>query len=249
MKESKKINKPLFVTGTDTGVGKTVLSLMMMQYFFANGFSPFYLKPAQTGCLSPYDSDSDARFIYANVPALRGADPAVSVVYCFRTPKAPLISACDEGKAIDIGHIEKTVKGKMPAANPLIIEGAGGALVPVADKVMMADLAGRLGALPVIAARAGLGTINHTLLTIESLKARGLKAAAIVFLDGGSEPTPAGMIEENTAAIESACSIKVAGTIGRIKDFTKPETEYFDTIAKLAELIFLSEGGHNVENN
>lgn len=242
MESSKKFSKPLFVTGTDTGVGKTVLSLMMMQYFFANGFAPFYLKPAQTGCNGPYDSDSDARFIYRNVAALRGADPAASVVYCFRTPKAPLISARDEGKTIDAGHIEKIVRGKLPAANPLIIEGAGGALVPVANGVMMADLAGRLNALPVIAARAGLGTINHTLLTVEALAARGLKAAAIVFLDGGSEPTPAGMIEENIAAIESACGIKIAGTIGRITDFADPGAECCDTIARLAELIFLSEG-------
>jgi len=247
--KSLKVNKPLFITGTDTGVGKTVLSLMMMQYFFANGFSPFYLKPAQTGCASPSDSDSDARFIYANVAALRGTDPGASVVYCFRTPKAPLISARDEGKTIDIGHIEKIVKSKIPAANPLIIEGAGGALVPVADGLMMADLAGRLGALPVIAARAGLGTINHTLLTVEALEARGLKAAAIVFLDGGSEPTRAAIIEENIAAIESACGIKVAGTIGRITDYAKPETEYFSAIARLAELIFFSEGEHNFENN
>ncbi len=121
MKSSKIYNNPLFVTGTDTGVGKTVLSLLMMQYFFANGFAPFYLKPLQTGCCGPYDSDSDARFIYENVEALRSADPAASVVYCFRTAKAPLISARDEGKTIDIGFIEKAVSGKLPAANPLIL--------------------------------------------------------------------------------------------------------------------------------
>lgn len=232
---SKKFNRPLFVTGTDTGVGKTVLSLLMMQYLFAEGFHPFYLKPLQTGCRDPYDDESDARFIYENVEALRRADPADSVLYCFRNPKAPLIAARDEGKTIDPSVIQKAVESNLKLGNPLLIEGAGGVLVPVTDSLMMADLAALLGAVPVIAARAALGTINHTLLTVEALERRGMRAAGIVFLDGCEEPTPPEMVRENIYAIESACCIKVAGTIGRIGDFAHPGEEAYFVIANLID--------------
>lgn len=232
-----KFDKPLFITGTDTGIGKTVLSLRLMQHLFANGYAPFYLKPAQTGCADPYDTDSDAKFIYRNVAALSSADPAASVVYCFRNPKAPLFAARDDGREIDPEVIKKAVNKKMAAVNPLIIEGAGGALVPVTEGLMMADLALMLGAVPIVAARAGLGTINHTLLTIEALERRGLEAAAIVFLDGGEEPTSPGMVEENIEAIESSCGIKVAGTIGRIKDFANPMEQACPAIANLMGLL------------
>ena len=150
--------RPFFITGTDTGVGKTVLSLLMMQFLFAGGFEPFYLKPLQTGCRDPYDRDSDAKFIYQNVEALRRADPAASDLYCFRNPKAPLIAARDEGKTIDPGVIQKTVEKNIMFGRQLLIEGAGGVIVQVTESVTMADLAALLGAVPVIAARAALGT-------------------------------------------------------------------------------------------
>ena len=91
----------IFVVGTDTGIGKTVLSLLLMQFFYARGYTPFYLKPAQTGCVDPYDIDSDARFIYQHVKPLNRKDPADSVVYCFKNPKAPYFAARDEGEEID----------------------------------------------------------------------------------------------------------------------------------------------------
>ena len=90
--------KRYFVLGTDTGVGKTVLSLLLMRFCYQRGDRPFYIKPLQTGCRSPYDTDSDARFVYEHVEALKGKDPAESVIYCFKNPKAPYFAARDEGK-------------------------------------------------------------------------------------------------------------------------------------------------------
>src|SRR4030042_3873426 len=91
----------IFVAGTDTGVGKTVLSLLLMQFFSARGDRPFYLKPLQTGCKDPLDRDSDAAFVYRHVASLKGKDPAESAIYCFRNPKAPYFAARDEGRVID----------------------------------------------------------------------------------------------------------------------------------------------------
>jgi len=232
MKSRKKMDN-LFVVGTDTGVGKTVLSLLLMQFFFSRGYNPFYLKPVQTGCKDPNDSESDAKFIYRNVGPLQDKDPADSIIYCFKNPKAPLFAARDEGTTIDLSVIERVVIEKTRSYSPLIIEGAGGVLVPVVGNTFVADLSLVTHALPVIAARAGLGTINHTLLTIEALTVRGLKPLGIVFIDAGKKETPREMIIENKLAIEEASGVQVAGFIGRIRNFFKPPQNCYVPLEKM----------------
>jgi dethiobiotin synthetase len=223
----------LFVVGTDTGVGKTVLSLLLMQFFYARGDTPFYLKPVQTGCADPYDTDSDAGFIYRHIKSLRDKDPADSVVYCFKNPKAPLFAARDEKRTIDLSLIERVVTEKAVIHAPLVIEGAGGVLVPVTGNTCMADLISLIKGSPIIAARAGLGTINHTLLTIEALKFRGILPAGVVFIDSGEDSTPRKMIDENRSAIEKASGVKVAGVIGRIGDFSQPPPACYDPLIQI----------------
>ena len=159
----------IYVVGTDTGVGKTVLSLLLMQFFAARGYRPFYLKPLQTGCKDPNDSESDAAFVYRHVASLRGQDPADSVTYCFRNPKAPLFAARDEGREIDLKRLDAAVAEQRRRHNPLILEAAGGLLTPVREETLMVDTIRRTGARVVLAARAGVGTINHTLLSLEAL--------------------------------------------------------------------------------
>ncbi len=233
MENLHKKTANLFVVGTDTGVGKTVLSLLLMQFFFSRGYSPFYLKPVQTGCKDPDDTDSDAKFIYRHVEPLQDRRPADSVIYCFKNPKAPFFAARDEGKTIDLSVIEKTAAQKAGDYSPLIIEGAGGALVPVTENTFIADLPALTQARPVIAARAGLGTINHTLLTIECLERRGLAPVGIIFMDAGEKKTPPEMIAENIAAVEAASGIKVTGTIGRISDFSNPPGDCYQPLSKM----------------
>ena len=233
MENLNKKAENLFIVGTDTGVGKTVLSLLLMQFFFAMGRTPFYIKPVQTGCKDPYDIDSDARFIYRYVAPLKDNDPADSVIYCFKNPKAPLFAARDAGKTIDLQVIEDAVSQKGRDHSPLIIEAAGGVLVPVDRKAFVVDLISLTNGTPVIAARAGLGTINHTLLTIEALDKRGLKPLGIVFVEAGETETPPEMVCENKAAIEEASGIKVAGVIGRIHDFARPPQDCYHSLTQL----------------
>jgi dethiobiotin synthetase len=229
---NRKIER-LFVVGTDTGVGKTVLALLLMQFFFAKGYSPFYLKPVQTGCEDANDADSDAKFIYNNVRPLTGKQPAESVIYCFKNPKAPLYAASDEGESIDLSKIERVVSQKAEAHSPVILEGAGGVLVPIVGMKLMADIISLVNGTPVIAARAGLGTINHTLLTIEALKKRRLKPIGIIFIDAGEKETPAEMIRENRCAIEEISGIRVAGVIGRIHDFSRPPHDCYKPLIRM----------------
>ncbi len=233
----KQIDK-IFVVGTDTSVGKTVLSLLLMQFFYANGHMPFYLKPVQTGCSDPYDKDSDARFIYKHVKQLTNKDAADSVVYCFREPKAPYFASRNEGKHIDVTAIRDTLDKKSRIYSPVIIEAAGGLFVPVNENTLIIDLIKITGAQPIIAARAGLGTINHTLLTIEALHKRNIQPVGIVFIDAGEKPTPQDMISENIEAVEGFSGIKVAGVIGRIKDFSNPEKQCYQSIGKIFIYLF-----------
>jgi dethiobiotin synthetase len=232
MSSDRKVNN-LFVVGTDTGVGKTVLSLLLMQFFFAMGHTPFYIKPIQTGCKDPHDTDSDARFIYQHVESLKSKDPAESVIYCFKNPKAPLFAARDEGKVIDLSVIEDAVAEKAMAHSPLIIEAAGGVLVPVVKDTFVTDLISLAKGIPIIAARAGLGTINHTLLTIEALDRRGIKPLGIVFIDAGERETPPEMVSENKEAIEEASGIRVTVVIGTIHDFTRPPRDCYHPLTKM----------------
>ncbi len=223
---NKKIDD-LFIVGTDTGVGKTVLSLLLMQYFYARGYKPFYLKPLQTGCIDPYDTESDAGFIYKHVKKLIRKDPADSVINCFKAQKAPLFAARDEGQKIDFGKIQKVVEKKRHSYTPLIIEAAGGLLVPVNENMLMIDAIKLLNAKPILVARAGLGTINHTLLSLEALSRRGIQSAGIVFMDAATPPTPEEMVKENIEAVEKVSGIKIGSIIGKIQDFSRPAEDCF----------------------
>jgi dethiobiotin synthetase len=224
-----------FIVGTDTGVGKTVLSLLMMQFFYKRGDKPFYVKPLQTGCVDPYDTDSDAKLIYQNVAALKGEDPADSVIYCFTNPKAPYFSARDEGREADINVtlIQEFVDTKARSFSPVILEGAGGLFVPVDETLLMIDLIELTGSTPVVAARAGLGTINHTLLTLEALKSRGMEPLGVVFVDSGETTPSQAMISENIEAVENLSGVSVAGVINRIEDFSNPGRECYQVIERL----------------
>ena len=221
----------LYVAGTDTGVGKTVLSLLLMQFFLKQGREPFYLKPLQTGCKTPRDEDSDAAFIYRHTASLRDRDPAESVIYCLRNPKAPYFAARDEGRTIDLKHVERVIEEKRRRYDPLIIEAAGGVLVPVAERTLIVDTIKTTGAKVLIAARAGLGTINHTLLSLEALQTRGISPLAVIFIDAAG--TSLEMIAENKEAVEAYSGVKVAGVISRIADFSHPPEDSYLPLASL----------------
>jgi dethiobiotin synthetase len=97
----------------------------------------------------------------------------------------------------------------------------------------MVDIISLVNGTPVIAARAGLGTINHTLLTIEAIEKRGLKPLGIVFIDAGEKGTPPEIIKENKSAIEETSGIKVAGVVRRIHDFSRPPNDCYKPLAKM----------------
>ncbi len=151
----------IVVTGTDTGVGKTVASAALAWRLGAT-----YWKPVQAG-REEAETDREAVARLAGVETLPEA-------YFLETPCSPHRAAEIDGVTIDTARLT-------PPAGRLVIEGAGGALVPVTRDLLYADLFARWGLPVVIVARTALGTINHSLMTIEVLRARGVTVAGILF--------------------------------------------------------------------
>jgi dethiobiotin synthetase len=173
-----------FVTGTDTGVGKTIVSAVLAGRALAEGRSVRYVKPVQTG-LSPGDRGSDADHV-----AGHGID--ARELLRFPDPLAPAVAAELAGRPIDIESLVRETKACAEDVDLLYVEGAGGLLVPITDDCSMADFARSLEAELVVVVRPGLGTLNHTALTLEAAERRGLHVALVVvsgYAGGTTEET------------------------------------------------------------
>jgi dethiobiotin synthetase len=172
-----------FVTGTDTDVGKTYVGCTLARRAVSRGHKVFAFKPAETGCRRTADGsyrgeDQDLLAVAAGdwqTGALRG-------LYRFPLPAAPLVAAVHAESAIDLDLIERTARTGAAAGNATfaIVEGAGGWRVPITPQADMATLAHRLGFPVLIVARAGLGTINHSLLSIEAVERDACQVAGLV---------------------------------------------------------------------
>jgi len=170
-------DKPcFFVTGTDTGAGKTVVCAALARCLMETGRSVSMIKPFQTGCSEGIFADAD--FIHRVMK--KHFNPGVSSPYRLKEPLAPMFAAEIENSKFEIKNILELIESESAKHDAVIVEGAGGLLVPIKKEYYMADFAAELGFKTVIAARAGLGTINHTLLTVEAARARKLKIAGVV---------------------------------------------------------------------
>jgi dethiobiotin synthetase len=223
----------IIVVGTDTGVGKSVVSLLLMQLLFDRGYSPFYLKPFQTGCRSSIDADSDALFVYSHTKALKQDDPGQSVLYCHPNPKAPYFAARNSGQAIDVALVRQMIEQKRRRFSPLVVEAAGGLLVPVSEDLLVIDLIKQIRCRPLLVARAGLGTINHTLLSLEALISRGHSPMGIVFVDESKSSVDPDLISENMAAVKKFTDYSVSGVITHLTQFDCPPKAAFIPLEKI----------------
>ncbi len=159
-----------FVTGTDTGVGKTHVTCALARLGVASGKRVFAFKPIETGVVGAEGDDQTALCSAAGGwqrGSLRG-------LYCFSKPAAPFVAATE---AIDIELVARTAS---EPADLTLVEGAGGWRVPVTESADMGGLAKRLGFPVILVARGSLGTINHTLLSIEAIERDGCALAGVV---------------------------------------------------------------------
>lgn len=159
-------NRTWIVTGTDTDVGKTVFAAGL-----AGALGARYWKPVQAGTMPTTDRDSVADL--SGLPA----GHILPEAYRLETPASPHFAARRDGVAIELERLALPV-----GEGPLVVEGAGGVLVPLSETLLMADLFAHWGAPVILCARTGLGTINHSLLSIEALRARGVPIAGVAFI-------------------------------------------------------------------
>jgi dethiobiotin synthetase len=186
-----------FVAGTDTDVGKTIVSAWLMTQFDAS-----YWKPVQAGVEPETDAATVRRL--AELPD----DRILPEAYVLPEAMAPHEAARRAGIIIDIAKLEPPATDRL-----LVVEGAGGLLVPLTEKAYVIDLAAQLQLPVLLVGRSTLGTINHTLLSIEALRCRGLPLAGVV-INGPETP-------HNRAAIERCGEVNVIAEIPWLPEITR----------------------------
>jgi dethiobiotin synthetase len=162
----------LFVVGTDTGVGKTVVAAALIHYLRDRGVNVGAFKPVESG------GTGDSAFLRE---AAGGGDPPELVSpYSFSRPISPHQAAEEEGREISISAILEAFESLKKRHDFIVAEGAGGLLVPLRRDFLLGDLVARLGLPVLVVARAAVGTINHTLLTVRQAQSLGLRVLGVV---------------------------------------------------------------------
>ncbi|MDP8259102.1 MAG: dethiobiotin synthase [Candidatus Aadella gelida] len=202
----------LFVTGTDTGVGKTVVTGLLLKFFSEKGLRTITQKWVQTGsCGVSEDILEHMKFIDCgeNLMKLHGEDMAP---YTFKVPVSPHLAAEIDGKKIVSEKIKRSFLKLREEFDVVIAEGSGGLMVPINEKETIIDVAETLGLPVVIVAENRLGAINQTLLTCEALKRRKISVAGIIF-NRLSEEGESKMFEDNILTIGNLSGEKILGEL------------------------------------
>ena len=198
----------LFVTGTDTGVGKTIVAAAVCAALAARGEHVAAFKPVVTGLdEAPGDWPRDHELLAQVASAGQEAEDVSPLT--FGPPVSPHFAAEAAGDSIEPLRLVAAARAAAEQADALVCEGVGGLLVPLTPGYLIRDLALDLDLPLLVAARPGLGTINHTLLTLEAARAGGLEVAAVVMTPWPGEPTA--MERSNRATVESLGNVPVHG--------------------------------------
>jgi len=171
--------KIIFVTGTDTGVGKTILTGLLVHHLQAAGVNALAMKPFCSG------GRADVRLLRAMQNGALTEDE-INPFY-FPEPVAPLISARRRKRLISLGEVLARIKGIAARCECLLVEGSGGLLVPLGEKFLVSDVIQRLNCEVIVVSRNQLGTINHTLLTLAALKDLGAKKITVALMETGKK--------------------------------------------------------------
>ncbi len=202
----------LFITGTDTDVGKSIIAKLLYHYFEENNIDVDYFKPLQTGCKNVYSEDSDA----LKVLGKSNGNITKKCYKIFTNPKAPYYAAKDDNYSIDIQELVNKIKRTANDSEILICEGAGGLFVPITKDYCMIDLIKELDAEVILVTRAGLGTQNHTILSIKALQFCNISKINIIMSD--SKGIDSQMIRENIEIIQHLTNCNDIILVPKIED-------------------------------
>lgn len=218
-----------FVTGTDTGVGKTVVSAAILSVLRAGGLDAVPMKPVQTGCAGSGDrlTAPDLAFCLAKAGVRpRAGEMADMAPYRFRPACSPHLAAELARVTIRAARIRSAFRRLAWTHEAVVVEGAGGTLVPISPRATMLDVMAALGLPVIVVARPSLGTINHTLLTLNELRRSGRAVAAVVVCASRAEP--AGRIErDNLRTIARVGRVRVIGPLPHWPDIGRADAAEF----------------------
>ena len=204
----------VFVTGTDTEVGKTVVAAALVAALAAAGARVGAYKPVVTGLDEPAGDKPPDHELLA---ACAGMEPEAVGPVRFGPPVSPHLAAELAGTTVDPGDLVAAAHAAAEGRDALVAEGVGGLLVPLAHGYLVRDLAHDLGLPLVVASRPGLGTINHTLLTLEAARTAGLHVSAVVLTPWPDQPSA--MERSNIETIAALGAVDTY-TLPRVADFT-----------------------------
>ncbi len=217
-------NIPIFITGTDTGIGKTFITALLAACLMDKGYRIGVQKWISTG-----DSDvcQDTQFVHSVALDLwHGRDGQVPLHLfdqgCYRLsfPSSPHLAAEIDGVRIDNHVIEREFSRARDGCDILLVEGVGGVMVPLSRRYLLIDLVARLKIPAMVVARSGLGTLNHTLLTINALRERGISVIGIVLnsqAERDEEFEDKRIVEDNKLVLSDLGHIKVFGPVERVR--------------------------------
>ncbi len=241
--------KGIFITGTDTDVGKTVITGGLLNYFCSRGFQAGLMKVVQTGCIQSEDKliAPDLEFsLKLAGKTFKEQEKLFMCPYKYKLPCSPHLAAeIDRTDYPDSSHILDCFDQLASEYSPIIVEGAGGLLVPINKKEKMIDLIKKLDIPVILVSKTELGTLNHTLLSLNALSNAGLTVLGVIF----NNPAPvdeqdAYIIKDNIKFIEHYGNTNVLGVMKHVKDINLNHVEaneVFKNCIKCAELESLYE--------
>lgn len=203
-------HRAVFITATDTDVGKTVVTALLLAHLRHRGHNAVALKPISSG------DRHDARLLHSLSDGVLSLDE-INPIH-FRHPLAPLIAARMEGRRWNLRRLVSDFLLLPSCFFPVLVEGAGGLLVPLRRGCSVRDWVKQLRLPLLIVARPNLGTINHTALTVEAAQSAGLNVLGVVL--NNALGAPPGLAERtNARAIEETCGVRVIATIPHLPNF------------------------------
>lgn len=209
--------KGIFVTGTDTGIGKTIVAGLLARFLAEAGYKVITQKWVETGTLGfSKDVSLHLKLLGKKKKEFKKYLADISP-YVFKFVSSPHLASGLERKRINTERIKKSFKSLTKAFDFVVVEGAGGALVPLNKKKLIIDLAKELNLPVVVVVGNKLGAINHTLLTLEALKARKMKIAGVVFNNFASRGSSI-ILKDNLKIIEAISNQKISGSLPWAKD-------------------------------
>jgi len=218
-------SRGVFVTGTDTGVGKTLVAAALARHLRGRNLDVGVMKPVETGVTDPGRPGPDAALL--QWAACCADDPALIAPYRLRAPLAPALAAEEESVRVDLAHIVEAVRSMSDRHDFTIVEGAGGLMVPLVGGLLVADLVLQLGLPLLVVCRPGLGTINHTLLTVHAARTMGIPLAGFIINGTPQQPDAAEALAPHTLA-----SLASADLLGVLPWVEGDERKKIDILAE-----------------